>query len=74
MINGTVSFAVKTASEQFKISPGLIAAVILQESGGNAKAVRYEPAFFRRYVEGTPREVASDAAVVQAYLGSESEA
>lgn len=34
------------------VSPMLIAALIHQESGGNQWAIRYEPAFFKRYVEG----------------------
>lgn len=34
------------------LDPLLIAAVIHQESSGNTYAVRYEPAFFKRYIQG----------------------
>jgi len=39
------------AAKRHQLEPALIAAVIYQESRGNPLAVRYEPAFFRRYVE-----------------------
>lgn len=39
------------AAKRHQLEPSLIAAVIYQESGGNPLAVRYEPAFFYRYVE-----------------------
>jgi soluble lytic murein transglycosylase-like protein len=37
------------------VSPTLLAAVIHQESRGNPFAIRYEPAFFRRYLENKPK-------------------
>ena len=44
------------ASKQTGVSPMLLAAVIHQESAGNPYAVRYEPAFFKRYVEDKTRK------------------
>lgn len=38
------------------VSPMLLAAVIHQESSGNPWAIRYEPAFFRRYLEAKTRK------------------
>lgn len=35
-----------------RLPPGLIAAIIQVESNGNCWAMRYEPAFFTRYVAG----------------------
>lgn len=42
---------IQHASSQTGISVELLAAVIHQESGGNPFAVRYEPAFLKRYLE-----------------------
>lgn len=33
---------------------GILAAIIAQESGGNAFAIRYEPGFFTKYIDGKP--------------------
>lgn len=44
------------ASQQTGISPMLLAAVIHQESAGNPFAVRYEPNFFKKYVEDKTRK------------------
>lgn len=40
------------------LSPELVRAVIQVESGGNPQAIRYEPAFHKKYVEGSgyPKE------------------
>lgn len=38
------------------ISPQLLCAVIHQESGGNSFAVRYEPAFLKKYLETKTRK------------------
>jgi soluble lytic murein transglycosylase-like protein len=42
---------IQHSSSQTGISVELLAAVIHQESGGNPFAVRYEPAFLKRYLE-----------------------
>lgn len=36
------------------LPPEIVRAMVLQESGGNPWACRYEPGFFRRYLEGKP--------------------
>ena len=40
-----------SASQTTGISANLLAAVVHQESGGNPFAVRYEPAFLKKYLE-----------------------
>lgn len=42
---------IKQAAERHLIDPLLVQAVVEQESGGNQWAFRYEPAFFRRYIQ-----------------------
>ena len=37
------------------VPPDLVAAVVLQESGADPWAMRYEPAFYQRYVAALPR-------------------
>lgn len=44
------------ASKATGIAPTLLAAVIHQESGGSPYAVRYEPAFFKKYLETKTRK------------------
>ena len=44
-----VSFARKAAAVQ-SLDPALVCAVVEQESGWNTWALRYEPAFFAKYV------------------------
>ena len=44
------------ASTATGVSPMLLAAVIHQESSGNIYAIRYEPAFFKKYVEDKTRK------------------
>jgi soluble lytic murein transglycosylase-like protein len=39
---------------KLKVSQSLILAVIQIESGGNEKAIRYEPAYEKRYILGNP--------------------
>jgi len=46
-----LTLARKTASGQ-SLDPALVCAVIEQESGWNPWAMRYEPAFFSKYVAG----------------------
>lgn len=38
----------------YGLDPQLLTAQVLVESSGEAEAFRYEPAFFRRYVQGHP--------------------
>lgn len=47
----TISKLIIDASKRTGISPNLLAAVIHQESGGNVYAVRFEPAFLKKYLE-----------------------
>lgn len=42
-------------AKRHDLDPQLVACVVLQESGGETAAVRYEPAFYERYVEGKTR-------------------
>jgi soluble lytic murein transglycosylase-like protein len=42
-------------AELFGVSPEIVAAVVLVESSGNSAAFRYEPGFYRRYIEGKSR-------------------
>jgi hypothetical protein len=41
-------------ADQFGLPPEILRAQVLQESGGNPCAIRYEPGFFRRYLDGKP--------------------
>lgn len=43
------------AAKTTGMSPNLLAAVIHQESAGNPYAIRYEPAFLKRYLESKTR-------------------
>lgn len=43
---------IQASARKYDLEPELIAAVIVQESGGYAWAARYEPEFFDRYVLG----------------------
>ena len=38
----------------YKIQPSVLVALIMQESSGNPKAYRYEPAFYRSYIKNNP--------------------
>lgn len=48
--DGCVSIARQTAAS-VGIDPALVCAIVEQESGWNPLAMRYEPAFYSRYVE-----------------------
>lgn len=48
MILGDILFPITT---RLNIDPILVACIIQTESAGNCFAVRYEPAFYRRYIE-----------------------
>lgn len=41
-------------ADQFGLPPEILRAQVIQESGGNPCAIRYEPGFFRRYLDGKP--------------------
>jgi soluble lytic murein transglycosylase-like protein len=45
---------INEAAIKHNIRPDVLAALIMQESSGNHLAVRYEPAFYKRYIEGKP--------------------
>jgi soluble lytic murein transglycosylase-like protein len=51
-----ISQAIISVSEEFQLDPKIVAAVVYQESRGNTCAVRYEPAFFQKYINTRPRE------------------
>jgi soluble lytic murein transglycosylase-like protein len=43
--------ALVSTAKHIELSPALVACVVLQESGGDPAAVRYEGGFFLRYIE-----------------------
>ena len=43
---------IKRESKEQGVDPNLVASIISQESSGKAHAIRYEQAFYTRYVEG----------------------
>lgn len=43
---------IKQFADLHGLDPKLLTAVVMQESSGNPYAIRYEPAFFRKYLEG----------------------
>lgn len=47
---------IKKKATKYGLEWELVAAVIWQESRGNPWAYRVEPAFYRRYIESTPRD------------------
>jgi soluble lytic murein transglycosylase-like protein len=49
MASALISIAL-TIAERHALDPSLVCALIEQESGWNTHAIRYEPAFFARYV------------------------
>lgn len=55
-MNPKIGQLIIQASEQTGISSALIAAVIHQESRGQVYAIRYEPGFYRKYLEKKTRE------------------
>jgi len=48
--SGYITKVIKEQSEIFGIDASLIASIICQESRGNVWAMRYEPAFYNRYL------------------------
>lgn len=44
---------------EYKLDPKIITCIILQESGGDTYAIRYEPGFFKRYIEKLTKETAT---------------
>lgn len=45
---------IAVCAKPHKLDPLIVEAVVLTESGGCADAFRYEPAFYRRYLQGKP--------------------
>jgi soluble lytic murein transglycosylase-like protein len=45
---------IEAAAKLHHLDPQLVEAVVLVESSGRASAYRYEPAYWRRYLEGKP--------------------
>lgn len=43
--------AIRDAAHRHGVDPALLRAICTVESGGDTHAIRYEPGFFRRYVE-----------------------
>lgn len=63
---------IERAAKDWRVDPDLLEAVVMIESSGNPHAVRYEPAFFDRYIRGKaewakwqPRRVASSYGLAQ---------
>lgn len=63
---------IEHAAKAHGIDPDLLEALVLQESSGRADAFRYEPGYYRRYLEGKkewekwiPRRVASSYGLTQ---------
>jgi soluble lytic murein transglycosylase-like protein len=46
---------IKAAAVKWGLDPLLVEAVVVQESGGNTDAFRFEPNFWNRYLKGNPR-------------------
>jgi soluble lytic murein transglycosylase-like protein len=46
---------IKTAAAKWELDPLLVEAVVVQESGGNTDAFRFEPTFWNRYLKSNPR-------------------
>jgi soluble lytic murein transglycosylase-like protein len=43
---------INAAALKYKLDPRLVAAIILQESSGRPDVSRWEPGFYKRYIEG----------------------
>lgn len=46
---------IEGAARKFSVDPHLLAAIMMQESGGNPSAARLERGYMARYVSGNPR-------------------
>lgn len=46
---------IKVKAAKYELDPKIVAAIILQESGGNPWLTRYEPGFYRRYLANHKR-------------------
>jgi len=47
---------ISKAAEDHEVREDILASMVWQESGGNPFAIRYEPAFYRRYIKDKDRE------------------
>ena len=54
-IESKISETIFKNAKEYRLDPKLIAAIIIQESGGNIFACRYEDGFFRKYLESKTR-------------------
>jgi len=53
-LSAEIEQAIGEAAEAANLPVNLVRAVVITESGGNTAAIRYEPAFFLRYIQGKP--------------------
>jgi soluble lytic murein transglycosylase-like protein len=63
-VNIDIRQAIESIAYEHNIEPDLIEAMVLTESSGNAKAWRYEPAFYAKYIQKKdyPEELKKDLA------------
>lgn len=54
MLNSEITILADAAAKRHNLPPNLVYAIIQAESGGNPWAIRYEPAFYSRYVIDNP--------------------
>ena len=53
-LSAEIEQAIGEAAEAANLPANLVRAVVITESGGNPAAIRYEPAFYLRYIQGKP--------------------
>lgn len=46
---------IQVAAAKWALDPLLVEAIVVQESGGNTDAFRFEPDYWNRYLKGNPR-------------------
>lgn len=59
----------RATERQYSIVPGILKALAFVESAWNARAYRYEPAFWERYLKNDPRWAERDPREVSASYG-----
>jgi soluble lytic murein transglycosylase-like protein len=60
---------IEAAAREHGLDADLVEAVVLTESSGLANAYRFEPDFFRRYMEGKPQWIGANPRRVSASYG-----